>query len=586
MSSRYSRPHTPPGPPPSQGSRKSSGRKVSSSSVSSKAPPSRSYDDHHSYDKTYSKPASTSTYPSSKAYSDDKYKSSSVHKVGSEKVPNNSSSGGTKYPPKSDAYISSGGTKYPPKSDAYSSSAGTKYPPKSDAYSSSGGTKFPTKSDAYSSSGGTKYPPKSDAYSSSGGTKYPPKSDDYSSSGGTKYPPKSDAYSSSGGTKYPPKSDAYSSSGGTKYPPKSDAYSSEGSREYKATREVHYPSGDRYSNKDPHLHPHPYLGSYPGEKPRYSDKYLAGSSPPPTYGDTKYAGKKYADDYDPYPTEKSSARYSTSSSLRHDGGAGAYYSSGSLAPYSPFGSYSAYGAYGSTYGGRGGAGSYGASDKLRYESDKLTPSGYSSLDKLNQVPLHPRDKLSSGGYSDAKLGPRSRLYPEDSRRPYRDYTPPPACSSSRSPMRGVSNTAYGTYGHYSPPPRSPHQQYLNRYVIGDSVVYGPPGHYPRDLSSSSPRIRPPSPPSPQPLIPRNFSRYPASPRRKHQPLVFWSQLICFDLVRIKWWKEESTRFFLPVPLAFPSRQESCFTPPPPVTTSKATALSSQPPAQICVPRKP
>lgn len=393
MSSRYSRPHTPPGPPPSQGSRKSSGRKLPSSSVSSKAPPSRSYDDHHSYDKTYTKSSSSSSYPPPKAYSDDKYKSSSVRKVGSEKVPNNSSSSG----------------------------------------------------------------------------------------------------------------------GGSKYPGKGDTYSSESSREYKATREVHYPSADRYSSKDPHLHHHhPYLGSsYSGEKARYSDKYLAGSSPPPPYGDAKYAGKKYADEYDPYPSEKSTGRYSSSSSLRHEGSA--YYSSGSLAPYSSFSSYSSYSTYGSSYGNRGGTGSYGVSDKLSYETDKLTPSSYSSLDKLSQVPLHPRDKLASGGYSDTKMGPRSRLYPDDSRRPYRDYTPPPTCST-RSPLRGVSSSSYGNYGHYSPP-RSPQRQYLNRYVIGDSVVYGPPGHYPRDLRSTSPRIRPPSPPSPQPLVSRNYSRYPASPRR-------------------------------------------------------------------------
>lgn len=397
MSSRYSRPHTPPGPPPSQGSRKSSGRKLStSSSVTSKAPPSRSYDHH--FDKPYSK-SSSSSYPPPKAYSNDKYKSASLRKVGSDKVPN-----------------------------------------------------------------------------------------------------------SSGG------------SGGGKYSSKGDAYSSESSsREYKVTREVNYPSGDRYGSKEPH-HPHQslYMGSsYPGEKTRYPDKYLSGSPPPPApYGDSKYSSKKYADDYDPYPPEKSTGRYaSASSSTRHEGSA--YYSSGSLGPYSPYNSYSSYGAYGSTYGSRGGTGGYGASDKLAplsYESDKLASSSYSSLDKLSQVPLHSRDKLSSGGYSDTKLGSRSRLYPEDDRRPYRDYTPPPTCST-RSPVRGLSSNSYSNFGHYSPPSRSPQRQLLNRYVIGDSVVYGPPGHYPRDLRSSSPRGRPPSPPSPQPLMPRSYSRYPASPRR-------------------------------------------------------------------------
>lgn len=311
MSSRYSRPHTPPGPPPSQGSRKSSGRKLSSSSVSSKAPPSRSYDDHH-YDKPYSKSSSSSSYPP-KAYSDDKYKSASLRKVGSEKVPNSSGSSG----------------------------------------------------------------------------------------------------------------------GGSKYPSKGDAYSSENSREYKVTREVNYPSGDRYSSKDSHPHHPLYMGSsYSGEKTRYPDKYISGSSPPPSpYGDSKYSSKKYADDYDHYPPEKSTGRYSSASSSRHEGGS--YYSSGALASYSPYNSYSSYGGYGNTYGGRGGSGSYGASDKLgplSYESDKLPSSSYSSLDKLSQVPLHSRDKLSSGGYSDTKLGSRSRLYPEDDRRPYRDYTPP-TCST-------------------------------------------------------------------------------------------------------------------------------------------------------------
>lgn len=320
MSSRYSRPHTPPGPPPSQGSRKSSGRKLSSSSssVTSKAPPSRSYDH---FDKPYSKSSSSSSYPPPKAYSNDKYKSASLRKVGSEKVPNSSGSSG------------------------------------------------------------------------------------------------------GGG------------SGGGKYPSKGDTYSSESnSREYKVTREVNYPSGDRYSNKESH-HTHQSLymaSSYPGEKTRYSDKYLSSSPPPPVpYGDSKYSSKKYADDYDPYPLEKSSGRYSSaSSSARHDGGG--YYSSGSLAPYSPYNSYSSYGAYGSTYGSRGGTGSYGASDKLpplSFESDKLTSSSYSSLDKLSQMPLHSRDKLSSVGYSDTKLGSRSRLYPEDDRRPFRDYTPPPSCST-------------------------------------------------------------------------------------------------------------------------------------------------------------
>ncbi|KAK7073700.1 hypothetical protein SK128_027906, partial [Halocaridina rubra] len=55
------------------------------------------------------------------------------------------------------------------------------------------------------------------------------------------------------------------------------------------------------------------------------------------------------------------------------------------------------------------------------------------------------------------------------------------------------------------------------YVIGDSVVYGPPGQYPGNLrhSSSSPSHRPPSPPSPPAILSsRGYSRYSAtSPKR-------------------------------------------------------------------------
>ncbi|XP_042221943.1 RNA-binding motif protein, X chromosome-like [Homarus americanus] len=290
----------------------------------------------------------------------------------------------------------------------------------------------------------------------------------------------------------------------SKFMGKSDVY---GSDLYK-TRDVGY-SGDRYGEKDV------YVSSYP-EKGRYTEKYPA-SAP---YSD-KFPGKKFADEYDAYP-EKTS-RYP-----RHENDA---YYSGVVGSYDAYNSYDAYGSdrhvaggygvekhavglgvYGDKYGGRGGMGAYGEKPGgLSYGGDKLGRGGGSySVDKHGGGgSAYPRDKLSSLGY-DAKPGTRTRIYPEDERRQYRDYTPP---RTGRSPLRGIAGS-YGDYDRYCPPPRSPERQYLDRYVIGDSVVYGPPGHYPRDLGPTSPHARPPSPPSPQPLMSRNYPRYTAtSPRR-------------------------------------------------------------------------
>lgn len=294
----------------------------------------------------------------------------------------------------------------------------------------------------------------------------------------------------------------------SKFVGKSDVYDDM----YK-TRDVSY-SGDRYSEKD-----HLYVSSYP-DKGRYTEKYPT-SSP---YSE-KFSGKKFADDYDSYP-EKTS-RYP-----RHENDA--YYGS-TVSSYDTYGSYDAYssdrhgiggytvdkhgvgfGTYGDKYGGRGGMSGYGGEKLggLSYGGDKLGRSGGSyGVDKQGRGGgAYPRDdKLGSLGYGDDKSGTRTRNYPDDDRRPYRDYSPP---RTGRSPLQSISGS-YGDYDRYSPPPRSPERQYLDRYVIGDSVVYGPPGQYPRDLRSASPHhARPPSPPSPQTSVSRSYSRYPAtSPRR-------------------------------------------------------------------------
>lgn len=106
MSERYSRPRTPPGPPPSRAiGHKSSNRgpAPTAGASSSKSLPAKSFDSH-SYDKYDTQNAksssSSSSYPSGKSYVDDKYNKSlsSAGKI-SEKVPKSS-----KYGEKSDTY--------------------------------------------------------------------------------------------------------------------------------------------------------------------------------------------------------------------------------------------------------------------------------------------------------------------------------------------------------------------------------------------------------------------------------------------------------------------------------------------------
>ncbi|XP_069167244.1 serine/arginine repetitive matrix protein 2 isoform X2 [Procambarus clarkii] len=290
-----------------------------------------------------------------------------------------------------------------------------------------------------------------------------------------------------------------------KFVGKSDVY---GSDIYKP-RDIGY-SSDRFNEKD-----NAYVSSYP-DKGRYTEKYPT-SAP---YTD-KFPGKKFAADYDAYP-EKTS-RYP-----RHE--SEAYYGAATNS-YDAYASYDAYGgdrhvaggysgakhgmplaSYGDKYGGRGGMGGYGGEKLggLSYGGDKLGRGGggYGVEKHGGGGSAYPRDKLSTVGY-DGKPGTRTRVYPDDDRRPYRDYTPP---RTGRSPLQ--VGGGYGDYDQYSPPARSPGRQYLDRYVIGDSVVYGPPGQYPRDLRPSSPHARPPSPPSPQPLVTRSYPRYTTgSPRR-------------------------------------------------------------------------
>lgn len=294
----------------------------------------------------------------------------------------------------------------------------------------------------------------------------------------------------------------------SKFMGKSDVYASD---IYKS-RDIGY-SSDRFSEKD-----NVYVSSYP-EKGRYTEKYPTGAP----YTD-KFSGKKFADDFDTYP-EKAS-RYP-----RHEN---AYYS-GSVSSYSAYTSYDAYnsyggdrhgagsysadkhgigvGSYGNKYGGRGGMVGYGG-EKLGgpgYGGDKLGRGGgsYGGEKHSGGGSTYPRDKLNTLVY-DGKPGTRPRIYPEDDRRPYQEYA---TQSTGRSPLRGTSGS-YGDYDRYSTAQRSPERQYLDRYVIGDSVVYGPPGQYPRDLRPTSPHARPPSPPSPQPLVTRSYPSYTStSPRR-------------------------------------------------------------------------
>ncbi|ROT83963.1 hypothetical protein C7M84_022852 [Penaeus vannamei] len=175
---------------------------------------------------------------------------------------------------------------------------------------------------------------------------------------------------------------------------------------------------------------------------------------------------------------------------------------------------------GDKYGGRGSLTSYGT-DKLGigYGGDKHSrgDSSYGG-DKHRGGGSYASDKAAGGSSLsyDHKIGggTRSRLYPEEDRQLYRDYSP---IRTLRSPLSGGVGGSYDGYDRYSPPPRSPDRQYLDRYVIGDSVVYGPPGQYPRNLGQVSPHGRPPTPPSPQPVSSREYSRYSTtSPRR------YWS----------------------------------------------------------------
>ncbi|XP_068226711.1 serine/arginine repetitive matrix protein 2-like isoform X2 [Palaemon carinicauda] len=274
------------------------------------------------------------------------------------------------------------------------------------------------------------------------------------------------------------------------------------------------------------------------DKGRYGsdDKYSMTSTAATSAATSQYGNKKY-DDYSTYPDKTS--RYP-----KQDGG-GSFYGSS----YDSYGSYDGYGAdrhRGGAVGGYGGDRvgvgplSYGGGGRLGggYGADKVGGGnlGYGG-DKLGRGAgtsyggeKHGRggggggtgygaDKhgASNLGYGDAKpavAGGRSRLYGDDDRRMYRgSYSP---TRPARSDVRTYGGGTYDDYNYgTSSSTRASEKQYLDRYVIGDSVVYGPPGQYPRNLqSTSSPGRRPPSPPSP-PLLSRNsYNRYSTtSPRR-------------------------------------------------------------------------
>lgn len=390
MSERFNRPRTPPGPPPSSNSRKSSGRGPASSSASSKSLPPKSYSDRsfEKYDKTYNK---SSGYQSSKDYPDEKYKGGKLNdKVAGSKYVSKSVYIDDNFKVGSSHYLSS--QRYGESKDGYPA----KYSDKG-RYGSD--DKYAMTSSAASS-----------ATSQYGGKKY----DDYSS-----YPDKTSRY---------PKQDSGSSYYGSSYD--------------------NYGSYDGYG-ADRHRSSGGYGGDHVGVGPM---SFSGGSRLGGGYGADKISGGNLG-----YGGDK----------LSRGGGSN----------------------YGGEKHGRGGGGS-------GYGGEK---HGTSNL-----------------GYGDAKsgvAGGRSRLYGDDDRRVYRNsYSP---SRTARSDVRSYG----GTYDDYSygssSSTRSTEKQYLDRYVIGDSVVYGPPGQYPRNLqSSSSPGRRPPSPPSP-PLLSRNsYSRYSTtSPRR-------------------------------------------------------------------------
>lgn len=211
--------------------------------------------------------------------------------------------------------------------------------------------------------------------------------------------------------------------GNSKYMGKSDAY---GGDVYKA-REVSYPSSDRYSEKD-----HAYMSSssYP-EKGRYPEKYPASAS----YGD-KFSSKKFADSYDAYP-EKTS-RYPRLENEAYYGSAGA---PSSYDPYDAYGGdrhgASIYGmdkrggglgGYIDKYGGKPNTGGYGGGKHggLPYGGDKAMrgDGGYGGDKHGRGISAYAREDMGSAmGYGD-KLGAKSKMYPDDDRRPYRDYSPP------------------------------------------------------------------------------------------------------------------------------------------------------------------
>ncbi|XP_069997292.1 serine/arginine repetitive matrix protein 2 isoform X1 [Penaeus vannamei] len=285
------------------------------------------------------------------------------------------------------------------------------------------------------------------------------------------------------------------------------------------SRDVSY-SSERYGEKSLYTQRYSEKGRYP-EKCRIETSSQQYSS--------KCRSSKFTNDYDSYP-EKTS-RYPKHESDAYYGGSGSSYDN-----YNSYDSYGGdrhraggYGAEkslgagsysGDKYGGRGSLTSYGT-DKLGigYGGDKHSrgDSSYGG-DKHRGGGSYASDKAAGGSSLsyDHKIGggTRSRLYPEEDRQLYRDYSP---IRTLRSPLSGGVGGSYDGYDRYSPPPRSPDRQYLDRYVIGDSVVYGPPGQYPRNLGQVSPHGRPPTPPSPQPVSSREYSRYSTtSPRR------YWS----------------------------------------------------------------
>ncbi|KAK3872622.1 hypothetical protein Pcinc_022296 [Petrolisthes cinctipes] len=456
MSERYSRPRTPPGPPPSRAiAHKSStrGPAPAAAASSSKSLPTKSFESHsyNKYDTQNAKSSSSSSaYPSGKTYVDDKYKSSSSAGKLNEKVPKSS--------------------KYGEKSGSYDN-------------------------------------------------------DNLYKSHEVKYP--------------------------------DERYGERG------TYSNHYPEKGRYAEKYL-VGSGPYGDKYSGKKYDY-DAYMEKASKYPRHEGVIYrgggigsVGRGPYDSYASYIAERPKpGSYSVGGIDKRGGGVGSLMGDfgGRGGAYTGYGD--GYDGMYSTMGrGGGSGGSFGTGGGR--PRGGLLPNPY------------PRDKKTPN-YGDGKLlpPPRSRMYPGGDHRPYPDYGSSQAVRSLLS--SGGVGYRPGEYDRYSPRTHSPEQPYhdsrhgaevsskqkpkhlethdteadvslqrdhwlrsrspwkkqkswpanhdyektkpkLDRYVIGDSVVYGSPGHYPHDLNSTSPRHRPPSPPSPQPLLP-SFSRYPpASPR--------------------------------------------------------------------------